>query len=699
MRLPVITPSFKKIPQPRPVALFGRKVVACLSVLILITSLIGAWLIKNRAQDQLDKERQILDRQSYVPFEKKARSSPARNEIQLWQSTKNVRAIVRFRDSYFAATDGGLVEFSSAGNLLRHYSVLDGLAESDLTSLATFNSKLYLGTQTQGLVAFDGEHFESYRWPDRQPQAIAALLEDGGRLLIGTFAGGLMGFDGERFKEIEAGTDRQRLRAINCLAKDGSRLYVGTFSDGLWVEEAGRWLHFTTADGLLSDRITGVIASGENIFVASDFGLTVAPAATLIFEATQTQQKYFRALAILPSLSSIVKYRGGVLFCKDNGEIFSLSGDPKPLGHAQLKSVGGNRPSGLSDCRLAVLDGEPWLLSNEGIWRAHEERPNPSGAASTQLLFSSFGRIDGDRMPSNNIISALAFDSDDRLWVGSFRNGIDIFTPQGRVAHVESDTVREINFLVPDSRAKAVLAATSQGVVRFDQALHATRLTTADGLLSNSVSHIALTEARALGANQSARTAMVLATSRGLSMGEPGKLHGLTRVQGLPSDSLYVALPRGRSIFAGTLGGLAEIEAGKVVRVFKDSNSNLTHNWITGICVAGSRLFVGTYGGGVFELTASGELHSFSSEIGRSVVNPNAMWGDGERLYVGTLDGAWVFDLRSQKWTHLKDELPSTVVLSITGDERHVYFGTTSGIARIETGYWSQLPKGIDDGI
>src|SRR6185369_1329220 len=253
--------------------------------------------------------------------------------------------------------------------------------------------------------------------------------------------------------------------------------------------------------------------------------------------------------------------------------------------------------------------------------------------------------------------------------------------------HIETDAIREINYLVSDKDGKEMLAATSQGAITFDQFLRSKRMTTADGLLSNSVTQI--TFANSL--ENSRHSNLVLATSRGLSIGDPGKLRGLTRLQGLPSNSLYTVLARGSSIYAGTLSGLAEIENGKVVRVFKDSNSKLTHNWITAICSAGPRLFIGTYGGGVFELTSSGELHGYSAEIGKLVVNPNALYSDGERLYTGTLNGAWVFDLSSQKWTNLKKELPSSTVLSITGNGKFIYFGTTSGIARIEKNYFVQI--------
>ena len=60
-------------------------------------------------------------------------------------------------------------------------------------------------------------------------------------------------------------------------------------------------------------------------------------------------------------------------------------------------------------------------------------------------------------------------------------------------------------------------------------------------------------------------------------------------------------------------------------------------------------------------------------------------------LTVGTLDGAVVVDLNSQQWIRLGSEMPARTVLSITGDEKYVYFGTTAGIARMEQRYWNQL--------
>lgn len=673
-----------------------RKALACLACLLMIASLLGVWRIKSRALDQLNQTRSGLRKQGIIPFEKNVRSPLTTSHIQFWQSTRNVKAIARFKNSYFAAIDGGLIELSLAGNLLRRYSVLDGLTESDLTSLAAFNSKLYIGTQTRGLLTYDGEHFESYRWTDRQPQAITALLEGKGRLLIGTRNGGLIEFDGENFKEITTGAGKKRLLKINCLLEDNARLYVGTFVDGLWMQEAGRWLHFTIADGLPSARIVGIAASAGRLYVASDFGLAVAFNDNLLREETQPQQNVFQSLRNTTALSSLAKYETEILFSRDDGKVFDVPGNTEPKNHIEAREITWNRPADFSNCRAVVLDDKLWLLGSQGIWLADKASSLSTRAPHS---FSYFGKSEQPQMLSGNVISALALDADGRLWAGNFRNGIDVLGADGRrFAHLESDTTREINNLAPDRNEKAVFAATSQGVTRFDSTLHASHLTTADGLLSNSVSQIALVKepGDATGGSASGQLhgkELICATGRGLSIGAKGKLRGLTTTQGLPSDNLYTVLSHDRFVYVGTLGGLAQIESGRVVRVFKDSNSNLTQNWITGLCAAGQRLFVGTYGGGVFELTASGELRSFAPEIGKQIVNLNAMWSDAVRLCVGTLDGAWILDLRSQKWTHLKDELPSPVVLSVTGDGQHVYFGTTSGLARIEKSYFDESTK------
>ena len=655
-----------KLPALKTIA--NRRTLLSLLVLSLIVVLVGAWQVKQRVDQQLAAERARLEKQNLIPFEQKRFKAIGSKAITIWQNHQTARAIVRFNDSYFVASDGGLIELDHTGKLVRHYTVLDGLPESDLLSLAVFNAKLFIGTRTQGLVEFDGSQFRGFSWTDRTSQSIDALLADEGRLLIGTRAGGLIAFDGRQFKELTAGTEHKRLLEINLLAKDGVRLFVGTFADGLWIDEADRWSHFTTEDGLLSNRVVGVAVANQNLLVATDFGLTFAP----------VSQPRFLTVVTLPSLSSMALTPDSVVLSKDNGEIFSFQTDREISASRQVSPIAWSRAGNSAGTRLISLDNYVWLLSEEGLYRADLDHTN---------AFVPWGQPDRNYTLTSNLVSALTIDSQARVWAGNFRRGIDVLSSQGtQLAHMESETNREINSLTKDQAT--ILVASSGGLLRFDSGLRATeQWSTKDGLLSNAVLQVARWD---VDGENTRNPLLAFATSKGLSLGARGKLRALTTVQGLPSNSLYAVLVQSRKTYVGTLGGLAVVEDGRVSQVFKDTNSKLTTNWVTALCAVGPRIFAGTYGGGLFELNGSGDLRSFATEVGRVVVNPNAMWSDGSRLFVGTLDGALVFEPASQQWTQVKSELPSRNVLSITGSDNYVYFGTTGGIARIESSYWNR---------
>jgi ligand-binding sensor domain-containing protein len=617
---------------------FKKILYLALVLLVLSFVIFHIFRIYDSVQRSLADERARLIEQNRVPFEKMVLTPHLSENVRIRQSAKPVRDFVRFHESYFAATGGGLAQVSEDGKILKHFTVLDGLPESDLTALAVYQNRLFIGTQTKNLIAFDGEKFESYVWTDRRAQAVTAFLETDGKLLIGTFGGGLIEFDGEKFTEIKA--ENAGLKAINCLYRHESKLFVGTFNNGLWIYENDVWTHLTTSDGLASNRVVGIAVKDKNLYAATDFGLSMR------------QDKTFRSLAVLPSLSSLAMRGNQIFLAADNGKIYTFDSSLREF-------FAGEKMQG---ARLRSSGDKLWLLSNQGA------------AEVKEADISRFGEMENNSL-TDNFVSALALDRNKNLWVGSFRGGIDVFSAEGKkLKHTSTETVREINFLRADE--EAILAAASSGLIRFKADFSAENLTKKDGLPSNSVTHF---------------SGAVVATTKGLAFRENGKFRVLSTVQGLPGNSVYTTLAVGRKLYAGTLGGLAEIENNRVTRTFKDSNSNLKTNWVTALSLAGERIFIGTYGGGVFELLPSGEIRAFDGETGKFVVNPNAMFNDGERLYVGTLEGAKVFDLRTQGWKNVKNILPAEIVMSITGDDENIYFGTTGGIAEVHK---SHLAKG-----
>ncbi len=122
-----------------------------------------------------------------------------------------------------------------------------------------------------------------------------------------------------------------------------------------------------------------------------------------------------------------------------------------------------------------------------------------------------------------------------------------------------------------------------------------------------------------------------------------------------------------------------------MVRTYKTSNSRLSHDWVTALIEDEGTLYIGTNGGGVDVLLATGEWVNFSDEIGKFEVNQNAMHRDGERIYVGTTDrGLLVYNTRGRRWSHIISGLPSQNVTAIASDEGFVYVGTLNGLMRIE---------------
>src|SRR5205807_9194020 len=128
-----------------PTRLRTRLIAIALSILTGLLLAGAVWQIKRTVDRRLAEERARLERQDLVAFEQNFYAPINSHAIDTWQNYKSTRAIARFNDSYFVATDGGLVQLCVDGDLKRHYSVIDGLPESDLVSLATFNSALFIG--------------------------------------------------------------------------------------------------------------------------------------------------------------------------------------------------------------------------------------------------------------------------------------------------------------------------------------------------------------------------------------------------------------------------------------------------------------------------------------------------------------------------------------------------------------------------
>jgi ligand-binding sensor domain-containing protein len=649
-----------------------RGVIITLSaVAVLFLTAIVIYMVKTN--NRLAAEREQIASAARVDVQETQLRAPATDGFTAFLNSSDVRATASLSGMRYLATSGGLIVLDENGSIKRRYTTLDGLTDNDLTALAVFNNKLFIGTGASGMMSFDGNSFTAYRFVKPKATRVSAMLVTENELLIGTLDGGLFEYDGTKFvRRLNSATGADFNRVTALLANQ-SRIYIGTQDKGLYVWREAHIEHFSTAEGLPSLHVTGltVMPTDEAIAVATDFGVATLNEANEIAELSK--QANITSLAVSGGRIWAGLFSGGVIEIKRNNANGSMQSVAN-TGHQATDS------GLLKAIPTSVYAGEGKLfaLTQEGAFERDEQAKSPA----FENLSSA---IAGDKALTSAHITSLALDDSANLWVGYFDRGVDIIAPETRerLSHIEDERVREVNFIAIKKGDDHAFIATSRGLVQLDSRLQQTVLTREqNGLIDNAIAHISFADDSS-GAKSTGR--MVLATSGGLTDITNNRPRSLTAFHGLSSNHLYTSGSIGSRLFAGSLAGLVELEGLRVVRTYKTSNSKLSHDWVTAVTEADGTLYIGTNGGGVDALLPTGEWLNFADELGKFEVNQNAMHFDGEKLFVGTSDrGVLVYNTRERRWTRIGAGLTSQNVTAITTDDRFVYVGTLNGLTRIE---------------
>ena len=650
----------------------GALIAAGVAIILVLTGLLIYLLRLNR---HISAEQEAEAAARNVTVEQTRLRPPAMDGVTVYLNAADARATALFAGTRYLGTSGGLVALDEGGAVKRRYTAADGLSDNDLTALAVFRDRLFIGTASNGLMAFDGSGFTGYRFTKPKATRVSVLAATESELLVGTLDGGLFEFDGDRFTRrfnSAPGADFTRVTALLPLA---SRLYVGTQDAGLYVWREGHVEHLTTSEGLPSPRVTGlaVLPSREAQYgalaVATDFGVVGLNDANEV-----------KAISNRPNVTSITLVGERLFAGLFGGGVFDVSAERTRANTAESRSSQSETtglPAGVPTAVFAD-EGGLWALTRAG---AFVREAKPSGPAFDPVAAS----LVSERVITGDHVTTVALDGAGHLWVGYFDHGADVVAPETgeRLTHVEDDHVREVNFITFDPASGQTLIATSRGLVRIDGRSEQSVLTREkNGLINDAIAHVSLMPASAVAAG-----ATVLATAGGLTEIAGGRARSLTSFHGLASNHLYTSAVAGARLFVGSLAGLIELEGLRVVRTYKTSNSHLSHDWVTALAEADGTLYIGTNGGGVDALLPTGEWVSFASDrdVGKFEVNQNAMYFDGERLYVRTGDrGLLVYNTRARSWKRLSAGLPSPSVTAITSDDRYVYIGTMNGLARVE---------------
>ncbi len=566
----------------------------------------------------------------------------------------------------YLAGPAGLFAYSPDGTLQKAYRPgLDypatTLGAMHVATLADSKApELLIATASEGVLAFDGQHFRQIRAKIPEARAVTALLPLGsGRLLLGTAKLGLLVYDGNALSRFHPTTDNQYVTA---LAGSESDLWIGTLDHGLLHWRGGQTETLTEADGLPDARVESIVVDGDRVFAGTPVGV-----------AEIRTGKMARVLAPGRYAKSLLVANGELLIGQGDGGIMRLplesaTGHNAPRRAIKITGEPVTRTGSDAVEDMLTIDGTAWALTAKGLQRTGEQ--SAEIGASGHLL-------------SDGNVSSVMVAGDGRIWVGYFDHGLDILSSaasqSASLLHIEDDHTFCVNRITEDPAHGTVAVATANGLVIFskDGTLRQT-LTHETGLIANHVTDVAI-----LGAG------MVAATPAGITFLDETGAHSLYAFEGLVNNHVYaLGLRPGQQATApflvGTLGGISQMAAEAVARNLTTANSGLKANWITGLVPIGADWLVGTYGSGVERLDGTGQVTTTDATKNGVVVNPLAMAADNRLVLAGTLgQGLLVGDATGTRWHTVLGGLPSANVTAVAIDKGIVYVGTDNGLVRI----------------
>jgi branched-chain amino acid transport system substrate-binding protein len=169
---------------------------------------------------------------------------------------------------------------------------------------------------------------------------------------------------------------------------------------------------------------------------------------------------------------------------------------------------------------------------------------------------------------------------------------------------------------------------------------------------------------------------------RSIPAAEPRHWKTYTTADGLPDDMVLCVTVDGPRVWAGTRNGLALIEDGRVVRVFRVGDG-LPHPVVSAIAMDKERgdLWIATFGGlsrysgGYFE-----NYSSLSTGLANDVVYDVAV--QGRYVWTATAAGISRLDTDTGEWAIFSERnapLRSSQVVGIAGDTAKMYFALWDG--------------------
>ncbi|MGI8639171.1 MAG: ligand-binding sensor domain-containing protein [Pyrinomonadaceae bacterium] len=527
----------------------------------------------------------------------------------------------------------GLISLISAK--AQNNSLRENLPEDDLPSAQNFH-------QWGAVSLFHG-------LPSDKVRAVAQ--DTGGVMWFGT-DNGLAKYDGRRVQAVNLqGLNAEKIFALK--ADEKGTLWIGTDAG------AARFFggQFYPIEETFGKSIVSIIITGkEKTILASDEGQ--------LFECAQTAENSLVVRTILPqplfnqSSETASKLTGVAA----NGENFILG----TLGHSLIVVENGEAHEIFSRPRPYFINA--LQKDKNGDWWFGAQVKRSDGGLYYAKDISRPQKI-GDE---TGTVSALSFNSDSDLWVGTTKRGAFRFRGSNKLEHFTFENtaggLRSNNiYTIFVDRENVVWFGTDKGVCRFD-ASSPFNQAISDDSNSNFV--------RTLYQAKDGR--LFAGTNRGLFTFANGNWETVASFERKPIYA--IAEDVAGNLLIGTSSGL-----------FTSDNKQLTTEDVRAIKNFQGKTYIALFGRGIEQIEGEKRTLIFSNNL------PTSLFTDNEKLWIGTAkDGVFVFDGKQVAAEKSLEKLRGVAVWDIEGDsENGLWFAAERGLFVLKNGELNTVANNV----
>jgi ligand-binding sensor domain-containing protein len=555
--------------------------------------------------------------------------------VEAFTAIDDVRACeVRTADSYLAATTGGLVRVSG-GKVDHVWTVLDGLPDTKTNALLVDGGEdVWIGTD-RGLAKakLGGDALMIVRTFPSAP--VRAITRIDGAIYVGTFGEGvrkLANADATTTSSVPflaSNGPKARLR-VTSLSSIGSELVMGTEGVGVFRLHEGKLAPVSVEPLPELSSVFALAVRKERLYVGGVDGVISVGKSGLARVESSSDVRAFTMIGDDLWGAAFGQGASKVGAASTNG----TTGDTK---WAQAIDANGDaRCLGTRSGLFVAKGNEPWK------------------------------RIATAGLPSNDV-NAIARDGD-RIWAGTYDHGLAVWAGGTWKTIAGAALDDRINALSVQN--KHVWVGTTRGLVRIPRFVAPEGVDGDAQTVFGASSGLPSADVHALSPLTSYGSgAMLVGTTKGAAIVDGATVTPLGKKQGLVIDTAWAVAegPKGMLLVGASTG--LYVRASKDAKWTRLSvmSGHLADDWVTALVVRGNDVFVGTYSGGVAQVSFASDT-PIARELGGGYVNLAGLTIAGDSLYAATMDGLLVRSLAAIASTGEWKKMPQAALgVDVTG--------------------------------